>query len=110
MSSTNDMTKDVPIKVIIRFSIPLLIGTLFQQAYNIIDTMIAGYNLGDDAIAAIGTTYPFTNFWCKGYGENEESSCNYDYIKYYYYTAFDCYGIAIFANFVEMAGHTAGNF
>lgn len=56
MSSTNDMTKDVPIKVIIRFSIPLLIGTLFQQAYNIIDTMIAGYNLGDDAIAAIGTT------------------------------------------------------
>ncbi len=50
------MTKDVPIKVIIRFSIPLLIGTLFQQAYNIIDTMIAGYNLGDDAIAAIGTT------------------------------------------------------
>ncbi len=50
MSNTNDMTKDVPIKVIIRFSIPLLIGTLFQQAYNIIDTMIAGYNLKDDAI------------------------------------------------------------
>lgn len=53
---TNDMTTGIPIKVIIQFAIPLLIGTLFQQAYNIIDTMIAGYNLGDDAIAAIGAT------------------------------------------------------
>lgn len=53
---TNDMTTGIPIKVIIEFAIPLLIGTLFQQAYNIIDTMIAGYNLGDDAIAAIGAT------------------------------------------------------
>ncbi len=53
---TNDMTTGTPIKVIIQFAIPLLIGTLFQQAYNIIDTMIAGYNLGDDAIAAIGAT------------------------------------------------------
>ena len=53
---TNDMTTGIPIKVIIQFAIPLLIGTIFQQAYNIIDTMIAGYNLGDDAIAAIGAT------------------------------------------------------
>lgn len=53
---TNDMTKGIPMKAIVQFTIPLLIGTLFQQAYNIIDTMIAGYNLGDDAIAAIGAT------------------------------------------------------
>lgn len=43
-------------KAIVQFAIPLLIGALFQQAYNIVDTMIAGYNLGDDAIAAIGAT------------------------------------------------------
>ena len=53
---TNDMTKGSSMKAIVQFAIPLLIGTLFQQAYNIVDTMIAGYNLGDDAIAAIGAT------------------------------------------------------
>lgn len=56
MAKTNDMTQGKPIHVIVKFAIPLLIGTLFQQAYNLIDTMIAGYNLGDDVIAAIGAT------------------------------------------------------
>lgn len=55
-TQTSDMTKGTPIKVIAYFAIPLFIGTLFQQAYNIVDTMIAGHKLGDDAIAAIGAT------------------------------------------------------
>ncbi len=38
------------------FAIPLFIGNVFQQIYNVADTMIAGYNLGDQAIAAIGAT------------------------------------------------------
>ena len=50
------MTKGNSLKLILRFAIPLFIGTLFQQAYNMIDTMIAGYNIGDEAIAAIGAT------------------------------------------------------
>lgn len=53
---TNDMTKGNPIKLILAFAIPLFIGNIFQQIYNIADTMIAGYNLGDTAIAAIGAT------------------------------------------------------
>lgn len=56
MANTSDMTQGVPIRVIVQFAVPLFIGTLFQQGYNLIDTMIAGYNLGDDAIAAIGAT------------------------------------------------------
>lgn len=56
MAKTKDMTQGNPIHVIVKFAIPLLIGTLFQQAYYLIDTMIAGHNLGDDAIAAIGAT------------------------------------------------------
>lgn len=56
MAETKDMTQGNPIHVIVKFALPLFIGTLFQQAYNLIDTMIAGYNLGDDAIAAIGAT------------------------------------------------------
>lgn len=45
-----------PVKWILYFAIPLLIGNIFQQVYNVVDTMIAGYNLGDGAIAAIGAT------------------------------------------------------
>ena len=51
-----DMTKGNPLKLILLFAIPTLIGNLFQQIYSIVDTMIAGYNLGDSAIAAIGAT------------------------------------------------------
>ncbi|MDD3230342.1 MAG: MATE family efflux transporter [Oscillospiraceae bacterium] len=53
---TNDMTTGNPIKLILFFAIPLFIGNIFQQIYTIADTMIAGYNLGDGAIAAIGAT------------------------------------------------------
>lgn len=51
-----DMTKGNPLRLILTFAVPILIGNIFQQVYSIIDTMIAGYNLGDGAIAAIGAT------------------------------------------------------
>lgn len=51
-----DMTEGNPIKLILWFAIPLFIGNIFQQFYNIVDTMIAGYNLGSEALAAIGST------------------------------------------------------
>ncbi|MDO4492755.1 MAG: MATE family efflux transporter [Clostridia bacterium] len=53
---TNDMTRGEPLRLILAFAVPLLIGNVFQQFYNVVDTMIAGYNLGDAAIAAIGAT------------------------------------------------------
>lgn len=53
---TKDMTEGNAMKHILFFAIPLFIGNIFQQIYNMVDTMIAGYNLGDNAIAAIGTT------------------------------------------------------
>ena len=53
---TNDMTNGNPLQHIIWFAIPLFIGTIFQQFYSFADTMIAGRNLGDQAIAAIGAT------------------------------------------------------
>lgn len=51
-----DMTQGSPARLIIAFALPLFIGNLFQQAYSVVDTMIAGYHLGDSAIAAIGAT------------------------------------------------------
>ena len=51
-----DMTKGNSVKQILIFAIPLFIGNIFQQVYSMVDTMVAGYNLGDSAIAAIGVT------------------------------------------------------
>ena len=50
------MTKGDPLRLILNFAIPILIGNIFQHVYSVADTMVAGYNLGDGAIAAIGAT------------------------------------------------------
>lgn len=51
-----DMTKGNSLSLIIRFTIPVLIGNLFQQFYNVMDSIIVGRFLGVDALAAIGVT------------------------------------------------------
>lgn len=53
---TRDMTKGSPMKLILGFSIPLLFGFLFQQFYNLVDTIIVGRFLGVDDLAAVGAT------------------------------------------------------
>lgn len=53
---TNDMTKGNPVKLILLFSIPLLIGNVFQQFYSMVDTIIVGRFVGVDALAAVGAT------------------------------------------------------
>ena len=57
-SSTMDMTEGKPYKVIIAFAIPLMIGNLFQQLYNMVDTIVVGRFLGTNALAAVGATSP----------------------------------------------------
>ena len=51
-----DMTKGSPMKLILGFAIPMLMGMLFQQFYNLVDTMIVGKTLGVDALAGVGAT------------------------------------------------------
>ncbi|MBQ2911661.1 MAG: MATE family efflux transporter, partial [Clostridia bacterium] len=51
-----DMTTGSPVRLILIFAIPLLIGNVFQQIYNVVDTMVVGYSIGDSAISAIGAT------------------------------------------------------
>ena len=53
---TNDMTKGSPLRIFILFSIPLLIGNVFQQLYSMVDTIIVGRFVGVDALAAVGST------------------------------------------------------
>ncbi len=56
MKRTVDMTVGSPTKSILLFSVPVLLGTLFQQLYNITDTFIVGRFLGENALAAVGST------------------------------------------------------
>lgn len=53
---TKDMTTGSPLRIILLFSIPVLLGNLFQQFYNMVDTIIVGRYLGEEALAAVGST------------------------------------------------------
>ncbi len=50
------MVRGNPLKLILAFSLPLLLGNLFQQFYNIVDTAIVGQTLGSVALAGVGAT------------------------------------------------------
>jgi len=71
MNQTMDMTKGNIIKHLLYFSIPMLIGNIFQQVYNLVDSVIVGRFIGADALAAVGTTGSITFFFfalCNGIG------------------------------------------
>lgn len=51
-----DMTQGSPVRLMLSFMIPMLIGNIFQQLYNMVDSMIVGHFVGADALAAIGAT------------------------------------------------------
>ena len=53
---TKNMTEGNPLKLILLFSIPVLLGNIFQQFYNMVDTIIVGRYLGEEALAAVGST------------------------------------------------------
>ncbi len=57
MSRTeSDMTVGRPLPVILKFAWPLILGNMFQQLYNMVDTIIVGRFVGADALAAVGST------------------------------------------------------
>lgn len=57
-----DMTQGKPLKLIIGFAIPMLIDNIFQQIYNVADTVIVGRFLGESALAGVGSTGTLTYF------------------------------------------------
>ena len=57
---TKDMTEGSPLRLLINFSIPLLLGSVFQQLYNLVDTIIVGRYLGINALSAVGSTGSIT--------------------------------------------------
>lgn len=68
-SEVKDLTKGDPFKLIIGFAVPMLLGLLFQQFYNMVDTIIVGQCLGVTSLAAVGSTgsiFFMINGFCTG--------------------------------------------
>ena len=66
---TRDLTQGSPLRLIAGFTLPTLLGMLFQQFYNLVDAMIVGKLLGADALAAVGSTGSISFFvlgFCMG--------------------------------------------
>ena len=66
-----NMTEGSPVRLMLAFSVPMLIGNIFQQLYNLADSVIVGQLIGSDALAAIGATGSITFFFfalCNGIG------------------------------------------
>lgn len=60
-TNSMDMTQGSIVKLLIAFSIPLLIGNIFQQLYNTVDSLVVGNFVGKEALAAVGSTGPVIN-------------------------------------------------
>ena len=54
---TKDMTQGSPLKLILAFAVPLMLGSLFQQFYNLADTIIVGRFVGVEALAVYFSVY-----------------------------------------------------
>ena len=55
------LLKGSPAKGLFLFAVPLILGNLFQQFYNMTDSIIVGNFVGEDALAAVGASYALTN-------------------------------------------------
>ena len=53
---TLKMTEGEPIRLLVAFAVPMLIGNIFQQVYNLVDSVIVGRFVGAGALAAVGAT------------------------------------------------------
>ena len=56
-----DMTQGSPWKSIVMFTVPMLIGNLAQQLYSTVDSIVVGKYVGDNALAAVGSSLPILN-------------------------------------------------
>ncbi len=57
-----DLTKGPVMAGMLRFAVPMILGNLLQQCYNVADTLIVGRYLGPDALAAVGSAYTLMTF------------------------------------------------
>lgn len=75
MASSKEMTSGAPLPLILKFTLPLLMGNLLQQTYSLVDAAIVGKFLGINALASVGASTSvvflilgFCNGCCGGFG------------------------------------------
>ena len=56
MSTQTNMTKGNPTKLLLNFAIPLMLGTIFQQSFILVDRIIVGHLIGANAFSSVGAT------------------------------------------------------
>ena len=59
-SKTIDMTQGPPLPLVLRFTLPVLLGNIFQQLYTVVDGIVVGKNVSDAAQAAVGASFSVT--------------------------------------------------
>ena len=62
-TSNDYLITEKPMKALVKFSIPMIIGNFFQQAYTIVDSAIVGHYNGETALAAVGASYALTTIF-----------------------------------------------
>ncbi|NLK36666.1 MAG: MATE family efflux transporter [Epulopiscium sp.] len=110
------LIQESPLKAIFMFALPMIIGNLFQQFYTMVDSIVVGRYVSEDALAAIGASYSLTNvFICIAIGGGVGASVitsryfgsrEYSKMKRSMYTAF----LSFFAISILLAviGYTTG--
>ena len=63
MQNSDYLISENPMKALVFFSLPMIIGNLFQQAYTTADSAIVGRLVGENALAAVGAAYSLTNIF-----------------------------------------------
>lgn len=53
-----NLTEGKPLKLLFFFAMPMILGNVFQQLYNMVDSMVVGKFVGEDALAAVGSSFP----------------------------------------------------
>jgi Na+-driven multidrug efflux pump len=53
-----DLTDGKEGSLILKFAVPMLLGNVFQQLYNVVDSIIVGNFIGKEALAAVGASFP----------------------------------------------------
>ena len=95
MSKDEYLITDAPLKALTVFAMPMILGSFFQQIYNMADSIIVGQFVGSSALAAVGACAALTNvficvalgagvgagtreplFWCQGVWKNENHRVN----------------------------------
>ena len=100
---------------LLKFAVPLMIGNLLQQCYNVADTWVVGQFLGSDALAAVGSSYTLMTFLtsillglCMGSGaafSMQYGKKDYERLKCCMFESFFLFfGITLFLNFVVFIG------